>query len=289
MSRIAVFDVGSNSVLCLVAERTDDGWVRVWEACEVTRLAEGLSATNRLSKDAMARTADGLRRLAERASEFNPERVISVGTMAFRTATNAAAFCSRLPVSIRVLSPEEEARYSYLSVARDPLFQGRANLTVVDIGGASTEVATSNSFRSVPIGALTVAGWLGPGPCDSYGILDAIGRIHEVLQAVGHRGPRSVVTVGATGVNLACRMRQIHTFVPEATHGAILRSEFLLEASRDLLSMSVEERQALPWMEPGRAPSIHGGALLLSWLVDEFADEVEVSNRGLRWGILEDL
>ena len=54
--RSAVVDVGSNSVLPLVAEFDDSGWRTVFESSAVTGLGTGLGGEGRLQPAAMSRT-----------------------------------------------------------------------------------------------------------------------------------------------------------------------------------------------------------------------------------------
>ena len=64
MLRYATIDVGSNSVLLLVAERTHTGFTVVEEHMELTRLGEGMEQTGRLTDVAMERTFQAVDRLA---------------------------------------------------------------------------------------------------------------------------------------------------------------------------------------------------------------------------------
>ena len=65
MSRLAAVDVGTNSVLLLVAERGADGVVRpVREEADITRLGRGVDRTGVLSTEGMQATLDVLARFA---------------------------------------------------------------------------------------------------------------------------------------------------------------------------------------------------------------------------------
>jgi len=297
MQRVGVIDIGSNSVLGLVAERESAGpWRRVWEECEVTGLGQGLVEGEDLRPEAMGRTLDAVRHLNRGATVHGAEPIIVVGTMALRMAANAETLLAALRgsgISARVLRGEEEARYGWLSVSRDPLFG--PDVTVLDVGGQSTEIASEHSRTSYPIGALRVVSeWLGSGPCEEEQILRASSGVDEILGSASPRGPvdasMSVVTIGATGVNLACMFLGLTHFDPDAAHGATLDYRFVGNAAGALARMLVEERDAIPSMEPKRAASIHGGALIMERAMHLLKVEtLRVSSRGLRWGILEEI
>jgi exopolyphosphatase/guanosine-5'-triphosphate,3'-diphosphate pyrophosphatase len=295
LKRVAVIDVGSNSVLALVAEREGDGpWRRVWEECTITSLGDRLVPGGNLLSEAMKRTAEAVWRVHHASTVHGADAIAVVGTMAVRTAANRDEFLRLLRregVSLRVLDEQDEAWLSYLSVARDPAF-GADGLVVIDIGGASVELATAEHARSLDIGTIRVSREiLGPGPCDDASIFQASAAIDRLLEeAEPSRPVEHAVTVGATGVNLACIRRGLAEHDPDAVHGDELEYEYISETAAMLARLSDEDRQALPGTEAGRGPVMHGAALILercmNWLG---VDSVGVSNRGLRWGLLEEM
>ena len=85
--RVATIDIGTNTVLLLVAERGDDGSLRaVEERATITRLGEGVDRTQRLAPAAIARTRACLEEYAEVVRAAGAERVAVVGTSAMRDA-----------------------------------------------------------------------------------------------------------------------------------------------------------------------------------------------------------
>jgi exopolyphosphatase/guanosine-5'-triphosphate,3'-diphosphate pyrophosphatase len=84
----AVIDVGSNSVLLLVAA----GGRVLDEAVETTRLGTGLFEGGRLDPAARARTLAAVERLAARARAAGARAVWAFGTAAMRRAADGAAF-----------------------------------------------------------------------------------------------------------------------------------------------------------------------------------------------------
>ncbi len=336
-----MIDVGSTSVLGLVAEREDDTpWRRVWEECVITRLLEGSAPSEpllvgsvlegsslegsslegsvpteppaiTLSPESMRRTAEAVIHLHRAAHLHGADRVTVVGTQAVRSAQNRSELERPLlheGIRIRVLTGEEEARYGFLSVAEDPAFGNTPILTVVDIGGASTEFSTADSAVSHPIGSLRlIQDVLGYGPCDEAAIFRAFKYIDECLGGLRSIGaestppksgsdraepskiePSMVVTIGATGVNLASIRRGLD-FNPDAVHGAELDYEWVGKNAGVLCRLSADERQAFPGMESGRGPMIHAGALILERCMYLLKVEtIRVSVRGLRWGLLSE-
>ena len=291
-TRRAVFDIGSSSVLLLVAEFRAGEWRRMMERCVVTRLSEGLADTGSLTEAAMQRTTDACSALLQEALAYGPESVVAVGTMALRMATNSAEMLERLAgvgLHARVLQPQEEARLSYLSVNRDPVFAGQVG-SVIDIGGASTEICGEAVEHSYPVGAAMLAsGLLGPGPCPEPLVRVACEAVDLLLQTDPPQRSDSVATVGSTGVNLASIARG-GEFDPDAVHGSRLTLEGVRELRDRVCRMSVDERAELLGLECGRAFAIHSGALILERAMNALGvSEVRISARGLRWGLLDGL
>jgi exopolyphosphatase/guanosine-5'-triphosphate,3'-diphosphate pyrophosphatase len=73
-------------------------------------------------------------------------------------------------------------------------------------------------------------------------------------------------------------------------HGAILTREELDALVSRLSSLSPEERRHLPGMVPQRADVIVAGGCIALALLDHWgAPAVRISDRGVRWGLAEEL
>jgi exopolyphosphatase/guanosine-5'-triphosphate,3'-diphosphate pyrophosphatase len=73
-------------------------------------------------------------------------------------------------------------------------------------------------------------------------------------------------------------------------HGSTLSRQRVDELARMLAALPLAERQALRGLEPKRADVIVAGALIVERVM-HFAgrDELVVSDRGVRWGLAEEL
>jgi exopolyphosphatase/guanosine-5'-triphosphate,3'-diphosphate pyrophosphatase len=121
--RCAFFDVGTNTILCLIAEIRPGGHFTVLEdLAEITRLGQGVDRTRRISNDGEARSAAVLRSYMDRCAHFGVGEIVAVGTSALRDARNSAEVRARwreqLGLEVRVISGEEEAACSFLAARR---------------------------------------------------------------------------------------------------------------------------------------------------------------------------
>lgn len=321
--RAAVIDVGSNSVLLLIGERTTTGWRTLLDTTRITRLGEGFSAEKRLQPPAIERTLQAIEAYGATCRALGVEQILVAATAVVREACNQEAFlnavCDRLPqtAELRVLSEYEEARYSFLSVVRDAaLFIGEdtdatpgstgipihtipaapptvPTVAVLDIGGGSVEVALGRAdvehWFSFPVGAGRLRETHMPGdPPDPREVLNAVRFLDESFAPLRHLPqPDRVVAIGGTGVNLAVLALGLTAFDPAKVHGVWFGDETPAALLERLLRLRDAERRALSGIEPDRAPLLHIGALILERALFALRREaVQISTRGLRYGLL---
>ena len=160
--RLAVLDVGSNTVHLLVVDGRSDGtFTVVGRERETLRLAEAAFPTMSLPDEAVERLVGTARRMREVADELGAGALVGFATSAIREARNGLEALGRVRdatgVTIEVLPGVEEARLTYLAERRWTAFSAR-RLVVVDIGGGSLEVAAGEAeapelAESLPLGA----------------------------------------------------------------------------------------------------------------------------------------
>src|SRR5512138_3736459 len=119
--RWATIDVGSNTVLLLVAERRGGELAPVLERAEITRLGRGVDATGRLDPAAIQDTVAVLTAYAGEARWLGVEdpAIACVATSAARDARNGAEFFEAVKAAAgltpEVILGEEEARLVWLT------------------------------------------------------------------------------------------------------------------------------------------------------------------------------
>lgn len=147
---MAAVDLGSNSFHMIVARYAEGRLVVLDRMREMVRLAAGLGADGRLSREATGRALDCLERFGQRLRAVRAEGVRVVGTNTLRKAHRKQGFLVKARAAlghpIEIISGIEEARLIYLGVAHTtPTEPGRR--LVVDIGGGSTELIIGEGFQ----------------------------------------------------------------------------------------------------------------------------------------------
>jgi exopolyphosphatase / guanosine-5'-triphosphate,3'-diphosphate pyrophosphatase len=301
--RIAFIDIGTNTILCLMAEVGPGGAFRVLDdLAEIARLGQGVDRTGQISRDGEQASLEILRRYLARARELGIEEVVAVGTSALRDARNSKLvrkrFAAELGLHVRVLTGEEEAVYSYRA-AQQGLALSAASLLVVDIGGGSTELIQGNEtgvsqFASIDLGSVRLTErYLHSDPVRGSECERMVGAIDEEILALRCRWeiPPALKLVGIAGTftTMAAVEKQLSRYSHSEVHGSILTMAEVQRQLRWYQSRSIGERKEIPGLEPKRADVILAGVYLVERIMVAFAvEQVIVSDQGVRYGLLRE-
>ena len=150
---IAVIDIGTNTVLLLIARFDPIGCIipLAYEQ-RVPRLGKGVDEYKNLLPDSMERVIGVLEEYKRIMAGFELAKVVICGTSAVRDARNKALFAELIHqgtgLTLEILTGEEEALWSYRGALSGVPDIHRA--TVVDIGGGSTEIGVGDSRSPSP-------------------------------------------------------------------------------------------------------------------------------------------
>ncbi len=149
--RLCAIDVGTNTVMSVVADVVGGRLDVVADEERFARLGQGVDASGRLAPEAMDRALDRLAAAVATAERLGAERVVIGATSASRDASNVGELQDRvrreLGVEYRVISGEQEAEASFRGALA--LRPGLDAALVVDVGGGSTEVARGTRAAGV--------------------------------------------------------------------------------------------------------------------------------------------
>lgn len=298
--RVATLDLGSNTLILLVVERGPSGWVRVEEQAVIARISRGLDASGELHPESVTRARDVLAGFADRMAALGVEAAVATGTAPFRRAANgaevAASLSQTLGVPIDVVSGAHEADLALL--ATQASFPDAQHMLVVDIGGASTELIHVRPGHAVQKVSLDVGAVRLTERCiDQHPITwenrQAVLRsVQSALDVVPWVRPAvlagaQVVGVAGTVTTLAAAWLQMETWDADRVHGLQMPTGVIDHLADQLAALPIEARATLPGVPAGRADVLPaGGWLLSSILRAAAADQVVVSDRGVRWGRL---
>ncbi|GBE15400.1 MAG TPA: Ppx/GppA family phosphatase [Proteobacteria bacterium] len=288
---VAAFDIGTNTIRCLVARSSGDVLEPLKVFRRITRLGKGLSRNRRLLPGPVDMTLRALEDFSRELGNRNVARARAVGTSALRDAPNGAVILEKaedvLGFPLEVISGEEEAHLTALGVQGGI---GRINDgMVIDIGGGSTEAIRIISgaiqwWRSMPVGVvhLTEACLRSDPP-----LPEEIRRMRRKVERFVSELPSGGKTLAATAgtpTTLAALDLGIDEYDPTLVNGHVLSLDRISELTDALIRMKIVERSGLPGMEEGREDLIPAGSMIVRQLMKHWGMlKMTVSD----WGLLE--
>ena len=291
----AVIDIGTNSVLLLLGSRDASGAVRVErDEARVARLGEGVARRGALLPEAIERTVAVLADYRTLADEAGAP-IEAVATEGLRLARDKDVFLERaraaLGVPVRLISGEEEARLSYLSIAREHPHVGE--MRVIDIGGASTELAVGrgevvDGVVSHKIGSVRLTeAHVGHDPilADEVLVIEAAARQAFASQPL----PASEELHGLAGTvtTTAALLLGLEAYDRDRIDGTRWSVAEVVGLREALAAETLEVRTRRPCLPPGRADVVVAGLSILRVALEHCgASTLVVRDRGLRYALL---
>ncbi|MFS0886139.1 exopolyphosphatase [Aeromicrobium sp. 179-A 4D2 NHS] len=301
MSRtsVAAIDCGTNSIRLLIADVEGQTKTDHLREMRVVRLGQGVDGSGRLAPEAIERTLEACREYKQAIDAMGVDVVSFAATSAVRDAANADEFAdaveSVLGVRPRVLTGEQEARASFEGATGEV---ADVLTTVIDLGGGSTEVVQGRgepSFsHSFDLGSVRMTErFLQTDPPSVAEVTACMTHLDAVIAPVLRDLPPSAEIVGVAGTitTIAAHSLALPSYDSELIHLARIHVDDLRAACMSLMQMPVVDRRALPYMHPGRADVIAGGALILDRVLEHLPRETEelvVSEQDILDGIAWD-
>ena len=294
---VAVIDIGTNTVLLLVARVANTGEIQplVYEQ-RVPRLGRGVDSRGTLDPGAMERVITVLKEYRDLMAPFAPDATAICGTSAVRDAANGGEFGERIGKEtgfrLEVLGGGEEALWTYRGgVSGVP---GPDRYTVIDVGGGSTEIITGNRVDvedriSLDIGSVRLTERCLHHDPPADGELELAIELTENEIARASRfsfAGSTLVGVAGTATSLAVLAQGLKTFDVASVTNYRLTRETVESLFRTLRGMPSPSIRGLSAAMEGRSDVITAGTLIVREIMAHFKfDSMIVSERGVRYGI----
>jgi len=290
MTRVAAVDLGTNSTRLLVADIDGDRLEEVTRRLTITRLGEGVDERRRLLPVPVARVRNCLAEYRRELEELGAERTLAIATSAVRDAENGEAFLGEIEwgygFTTRLLTGEEEAAMMIRGVTagRPPL----DDVLVVDIGGGSTELVLTRDgavalATSLDVGCVRITErFLSSDPPTPPELAAAGAYVRSLLPELD---VSSGIGVAGTVTTVATLDLGDAEYDPARTHGHRVPLTSVETQLERLAAMTNAERLEVPGIEPGRAPVIVAGIVVLREVMTAYRlTEIEVSERDVLHG-----
>lgn len=299
---IASIDIGSNTVLLLIAEYNsqEKNIKALANYYESPRISEGIKIGDKLSKDKIDSLVTVLSRYKQHITGFSCDRILITATNAFRIISNGNEVIYEIEKlfdwKINIVSGDEEARLTFLG----SIFPFQINLVsnVIDIGGGSTEFihgnhSTINFKKSFNIGVVSLTeNFFSNYPPTGKEIINA----HEYSKKIfseligNYSGNFDTIAVAGTPTTLSCIKQNIRVYDESKVENFIIQLndiELIIDELVKLSKYQVLER--FGEVVRGREDVLLAGCLILVSLMKQInINQVRVSTKGLRYGVVVD-
>lgn len=298
MKRVAVVDIGTQSILYLLTQVEQDGKaIPTHQKAQGVRLGRGIADGYEIQEERLVHALRVLNHYKMLARTQRADRIVVVGTQVFRRAANREAVSETIRretrLAVEILSEEKEAKWGYRGAV-----YGRSldqPVLVVDIGGGSTECIAGDGGKilkrtSVDLGVVGLTERFlhhdPPLPTEYEALEEHVAAVLAARARTILTPGQCLIGVGGTVTSLAAMEMKLRTYDPDRVDGYRI-SLSAVHASIDRLKrLPLSEIEKLPGLPPHRADIILAGIVLLKrvMVLGEFGD-VRVSDRGLRFGI----
>lgn len=301
--RVAVVDLGSNSIRLLLAQVDAQGRVQVLNCVKsMVKLGEGAFEHDALQPAAMDRTIAVLKTFARTCRMYGVEQIAAVATASVREASNGRAFVERAKletgVRFNVISGPEEARLVSIGVEAGLPLSDHPRV-FMDIGGGSTEFAVSRNgeilaAESLHVGCVRLADRFfrkesGKVPRSLFEEVKDYVREKSFLpfERVRACRPAEMIASSGTAGALGAMAEAMRHGSADDQGGCYVLLDEARAISERLCGTTPAERLRLPGMSARRVDVIIPGAAIFLTAMEELGfDRVEITERGLRDGVL---
>ncbi|HEV8538252.1 MAG TPA: Ppx/GppA family phosphatase [Bacteroidota bacterium] len=302
--RISCIDIGTNTVLLLVADIDENGIIHpVEELQRIPRLGKDVDGRNMIHVASFDRVAWIVNEYKNLSNQLGAAKILAAATSAVRDASNRDEFIeyirSATGLTVEVLPGDEEALWTYRGAVSGVPKTSRP-LVVLDIGGGSTEVSFPYSTShnggerlqrySFQIGSVRLTErYFKHHPPTAAEIESAVQLIREEFSQVRNPGFEQyrLVAVAGTATTLACLAQQLREFDVSRVSGYTIEYNVVEEWTVKLARMSPQQVLSLSGATEGRSDILAAGVLILNESMKHFGFRtVIVSERGLRFGLV---
>lgn len=294
---IASIDIGTNTVLMVIAEvNPDSSYKVITQEYDVARLGEGVDKTKLINKRGLKRVIDILHRFKDIADNHKVEHIFCCGTSALRDAENKSDVVKSISdatgIFVEIISGDTEAYLTYTGAVDK---SGRNFL--IDIGGGSTEYIVGEYKglvfkKSLNIGAVRITErYFDKQPPGEANIKNAEEFIRSEIESNIKEHISQIdnyFAAAGTATTIATSANGLKDHEVDKIEGYVLDYETLCDVFEKYSKSETVKIIEKYGVHPRRADLITAGTLILRNSFEVLGiKELTVSSKGLRFGFLK--
>jgi len=300
--KIAVIDIGTNSIHMLIAELLPNFTFEViGREKEMTRLGDGTLSSGILSAKLMQKGLQTLKRFQHLAMSKGAQKIVAIATSAVRESKNGGDFIQKIlketGIQVRVITGTEEARLIYLGIKHSIQLNKEPSL-MIDAGGGSVELIVGNNqkillLKSLKMGVARLKDlFIKQHKPEEFKAIEQYVEtsLKKILPSFKTLSYNQVIGSAGTLNNLAAmahyRKEKESSTLPR---NLTLTREALEELYEKLKKSTPEERLKMRGLDPKREDLITSGAALIFTLMKQFeVSEIQICDKAIREGVVYD-
>lgn len=300
---IASIDIGSNTVLMLIAEVNlqTNSIETIRNYYRVPRISQGLTHDKEITKDKINLLLKILEEYNSIIHSYKCENVLVAATNAFRIASNGKEIAELINKhfgwNVNIINGDEEARLSFIGAVYS-MTEIENYKAVIDIGGGSTEIIYGSNQniifkKSYPIGIVYLTEKYLKKNIPTKGELNFVNKeINLVFNDLINYIPTQTNTIAVAGTptTLSCIKQNIKIYNEKLVDNSILTINDIEKIITKISLMSSSEiKREFGQVVEGREDVLLAGSLILSSFMKILKlEKIIVSNKGLRYGLIID-
>lgn len=298
MKTLGIIDIGSNSIKLIIVEIDNSSYNEIFHKKFQTRLSDFVGSENKkLSHEGMKSLFDIIFTFKKFCDDYNCDEIIAVGTESLREMKNSSDIINYiaiyLDVHIKLLSPDEECYFGYIS----SIPQNLKDYVHLDIGGGSVEIGLVKDKRliesiSIPMGTLKIT--------NKFHIKDGISnnekshiqeyifdKLNNISWIDKYKNLPAVIIGGS--IKTIGRIHQKESNIISNIHGYELLYKDIESILEKIRNMSLEEIIYTTGISKSRGDILLGALLILNSLVLYLqSSKIIISKYTIREGIIND-
>lgn len=315
--RKSVIDIGTNTVLMLIAEYEPIGNIvkTILDIQRIPRLGKGVNKNRNILPESFEKAETILEEYMQISHEQGSKEIIATATSFLRDSANRKDFVTyikeRTGVNIEILSGDDEARWTFMGGTFDKLTNINEDLriTIIDIGGGSTEISSGKmpgKFTLEAINNIQISGH--SFDVGSVRLKEKFFSIHppskneisnskdfilshisnfDKFEEPAESDKSKLIGLAGTITTLGAIKLKLDKFIPEEIDNLELTITEVNQLLNIFSSRTSDELLTMGNYMEGRADIILSGTLILKCFMEKFGfDKLTISTKGLRYGIL---
>jgi exopolyphosphatase/guanosine-5'-triphosphate,3'-diphosphate pyrophosphatase len=285
--RVAVVDVGSNSIRLLVSDVVDEHPTFVHTDKVMARIGQSLGHDGRIDDRKIGEVAGIVSRFVSDARRLGAREVRAIATSATREASNGSELAEHVlessGIPLEVIDGDEEARLAFVGTLASLDEPQAGEIGVVDVGGGSTEIVVGSAADGV---AWARSYRVGSGRLSDRFITHdppLASELAQIRKAIDQALADDVPTP-EYGIAVAGSATNLKRMV-----GPLLDEESLERALRLLSERPSEVISRQFQLETTRARLLPAGALIFEAAMQRLGTPLWVGRGGIRQGVVLDM